>query len=134
MKFEVDGLLRADAATRSEVYSRALDPITGWLDVDEVRALEDLPPRAAQNRRLPAAPLNGNGALSRSSRAAATTTRRSDPGARIAAASGREREQPARPPTRTVRRVVRDEDGRIEAVVDEPEQNTTNGHVEAISK
>jgi hypothetical protein len=45
VKFEVDGLLRADAATRSEVYSRALDPINGWLDVDEVRALEDLPPR-----------------------------------------------------------------------------------------
>jgi hypothetical protein len=58
VKFEVDGLLRADAATRSEVYSRALDPISGWLDVDEVRALEDLPPR-------PPAPMtpasNGNG-------------------------------------------------------------------------
>jgi HK97 family phage portal protein len=44
VKFEVDGLLRADAATRSEVYTRALDPITGWLSRDEVRKLEDLPP------------------------------------------------------------------------------------------
>lgn len=57
VKFEVDGLLRADAATRSEVYSRGLDPITGWLDVDEVRALEDLPPR----RTTPAPSTNGSG-------------------------------------------------------------------------
>jgi HK97 family phage portal protein len=55
VKFEVDGLLRADAATRSEVYAKGLDPITGWLDVDEVRALEDLPPRR------PATAANGNG-------------------------------------------------------------------------
>jgi HK97 family phage portal protein len=58
VKFEVDGLLRADAATRSEVYARGLDPITGWLDVDEVRALEDLPPRPPS----PMTPTgNGNG-------------------------------------------------------------------------
>jgi HK97 family phage portal protein len=44
VKFEIDGLLRADAATRSEVYTRALDPITGWLSRDEVRRLGDLPP------------------------------------------------------------------------------------------
>jgi HK97 family phage portal protein len=54
IRFELDGLLRADANTRSEIYARALDPVTGWLDVDEVRALEDLPPRAA------AAATNGN--------------------------------------------------------------------------
>ena len=45
VRFELDGLLRADAATRSEVYSRALDPVTGWMDRDEVRKLEDLPPQ-----------------------------------------------------------------------------------------
>lgn len=44
VRFELDGLLRADAATRSEVYSRALDPVTGWMERDEVRKLEDLPP------------------------------------------------------------------------------------------
>lgn len=44
VKFEVAGLLRADAATRSEVYARALDPITGWMSREEVRELEDLPP------------------------------------------------------------------------------------------
>ena len=44
MRFELDGLLRADAATRSEVYTRALDPVTGWMSRDEVRRLEDLPP------------------------------------------------------------------------------------------
>lgn len=47
VKFELDGLLRADAKTRAEIYALALDPIQGWLDVDEVRALEDLPPRPA---------------------------------------------------------------------------------------
>lgn len=43
-EFSLDGLLRADAATRSEVYTRALDPITGWLTRAEVRALENLAP------------------------------------------------------------------------------------------
>lgn len=46
VRFETDGLLRADANTRSEVYARALDPVTGWMDRDEVRRLEDLPPSA----------------------------------------------------------------------------------------
>jgi HK97 family phage portal protein len=44
VKFEVDGLLRADAKTRAEVYRLALDPIQGWLSRDEVRRLEDLAP------------------------------------------------------------------------------------------
>ena len=44
VRFETDGLLRADANTRSEVYARALDPITGWMDRATVRELEDLPP------------------------------------------------------------------------------------------
>jgi HK97 family phage portal protein len=44
VKFETDGLLRADANTRSEVYARALDPLTGWMSREVVRELEDLPP------------------------------------------------------------------------------------------
>jgi len=51
--FLVDGLLRADAATRADVYSKALDPLTGWMSREEVRALEDLPaePATAPNPR-----------------------------------------------------------------------------------
>lgn len=41
--FELDGLLRGDPRARAETYTAALDPITGWLRRDEVRALEDLP-------------------------------------------------------------------------------------------
>jgi HK97 family phage portal protein len=44
LQFSVDGFLRADAATRSEIYTRALSPDTGWMRRDEIRALEDLPP------------------------------------------------------------------------------------------
>jgi HK97 family phage portal protein len=31
VRFELDGLLRADAKTRAEVYALALDPVTGWM-------------------------------------------------------------------------------------------------------
>ncbi len=41
-EFLLDALLRADSKTRSEVYARALDPISGWMDRDEVRRLENL--------------------------------------------------------------------------------------------
>ena len=44
MKFELDGLLRGDAKTRAEIYTAALDPLTGWMTRDEVRRLEDLAP------------------------------------------------------------------------------------------
>jgi HK97 family phage portal protein len=44
VRFEVDGLLRADAKTRADVYTAALDPLTGWMTREEVRRLEDLPP------------------------------------------------------------------------------------------
>jgi len=44
VRFEVDGLLRADAAARAEVYAKALDPATGWMRREEVRRLEDLEP------------------------------------------------------------------------------------------
>jgi phage portal protein BeeE len=40
----VDGFLRADAATRSEIYTRALNADTGWMTRAEVRELEDLSP------------------------------------------------------------------------------------------
>ena len=40
--FLLDALLRADSKTRSEVYARALDPITGWMTRAEVRELENL--------------------------------------------------------------------------------------------
>jgi HK97 family phage portal protein len=46
VRFEVDGLLRADTKTRAEVYHLALDPVQGWMDRSEVRRLEDLPPEA----------------------------------------------------------------------------------------
>jgi phage portal protein BeeE len=47
-EFKVDGLLRADAKTRAEVYRMALDPELGWLRRDEVRDFENLPPEPAQ--------------------------------------------------------------------------------------
>ena len=39
-KFNVNGLLRGDAKTRFEAYKAALD--MGWMNIDEVRALEDM--------------------------------------------------------------------------------------------
>jgi hypothetical protein len=131
VKFEVDGLLRADAATRSEVYTRALDPLVGWLDVDEVRALEDLPPR----RTPPPAPMpvpvvvNGNGSEARSRDDGIADTLR----ALV--------EKPTPAPVVNVdvrgatKRTVTFSDGskaEIEETDDEPVENTTNGHVEAI--
>jgi HK97 family phage portal protein len=44
VKFEVDGLLRADSKTRAEIYRLALDPVQGWMSREEIRRLEDLPP------------------------------------------------------------------------------------------
>lgn len=42
-RFEVDGLLRADTATRAAYYTAALNPDTGWLTRDEVRGMESMP-------------------------------------------------------------------------------------------
>jgi len=42
IKFNVDGLLRGDFNSRVSAYSSALQ--TGWLNIDTVRSLEDLPP------------------------------------------------------------------------------------------
>jgi HK97 family phage portal protein len=47
VRFEVDGLLRADAKTRAEIYAMSLDPVVGWQTREEVRRLEDLPPEDA---------------------------------------------------------------------------------------
>lgn len=44
VQFDLDGLLRADAATRAGIYEKALNAETGWLQRAEVRELEDLPP------------------------------------------------------------------------------------------
>jgi len=44
VQFDLDGLLRADAATRAGIYTQALNADTGWLQRREVRELEDLPP------------------------------------------------------------------------------------------
>ncbi len=51
-EFLIEGLLRADSKTRSEIYTAALDPITGWMTREEVRRLENLEPE----REAPARP------------------------------------------------------------------------------
>jgi len=44
VEFLLDALLRADSKTRSEAYTAALDPITGYMSRAEVRRLENLEP------------------------------------------------------------------------------------------
>jgi HK97 family phage portal protein len=44
IKLNVNGLLRGSLKERADVYALALNPDTGWMTVNEVRALEDLPP------------------------------------------------------------------------------------------
>jgi len=44
VEFLLDALLRADSKTRSEVYTAALSPVTGWMTREEVRRAENLPP------------------------------------------------------------------------------------------
>lgn len=53
MRVNLDSYLRANTTERFESYARALDPDTGWMTVNEVRELEDLPPLddPAANRR-----------------------------------------------------------------------------------
>lgn len=43
-KMNVDALLRSDTLTRYQAHQIALDANAGWLNVDEVRATEGLPP------------------------------------------------------------------------------------------
>lgn len=52
-RFEIDALLRPDSAGRAAFYTAALDPITGWMDRNEVRRLEDLPPEEQSRDRSP---------------------------------------------------------------------------------
>lgn len=44
VEFLLDALLRADSATRAQVYTAALAPDTGWMTRAEVRRLENLDP------------------------------------------------------------------------------------------
>ena len=70
VRFELDGLLRADAKTRAEIYRLGLDPVQGWMSREEVRRLEDLEPEpeptiqqqlaAAVNGAMQEASTNGN--------------------------------------------------------------------------
>ncbi|MEJ7894671.1 MAG: phage portal protein [Solirubrobacteraceae bacterium] len=55
-EFLLDGLLRADTATRAAVYTAALDPATGWMTRAEVRARENLPPEPGQTPNLGGTP------------------------------------------------------------------------------
>jgi HK97 family phage portal protein len=59
LKFNLDGLLRADLATRSATYSTGLQ--AGYLTINDVRAFEDLPPvddPSASTPRVPLANVN----------------------------------------------------------------------------
>lgn len=44
LKINLNSYLRANTTERFAAYSQALDPATGWMTVNEVRALEDLAP------------------------------------------------------------------------------------------
>jgi HK97 family phage portal protein len=59
VEFLLDALLRADSATRADVYTKALNPATGWMTRQEVRELENLEPEAAAPVVVAAAQTNG---------------------------------------------------------------------------
>lgn len=44
VELDMRNLLRGDAAARASYYTAALNPATGWMNRNEVRALENLPP------------------------------------------------------------------------------------------
>lgn len=50
-EFLLDAILRADSATRAQVYTAALDPTTGWMTREEVRRLENLEPEDGSRER-----------------------------------------------------------------------------------
>ena len=62
-EFKMDALLRADSATRAQVYTAALNPVTGHMTRAEVRRLEDLPPEDDPPPRppVPFPAMNGTG-------------------------------------------------------------------------
>lgn len=47
VELQMANLLRGDTLARAQVYTAALNPQTGWMERNEVRALENLPPLAA---------------------------------------------------------------------------------------
>lgn len=49
-EFLQDAMLRADTKTRAEVNALALDPAKGWLNRDEVRAMENRGPESSRDR------------------------------------------------------------------------------------
>ncbi len=57
-KFNVDGLLRGNIDARSKAYASAIQ--FGWLNPNEVRDKEDLPPREGGDKYLEPANLTGN--------------------------------------------------------------------------
>ncbi|MEJ7787448.1 MAG: phage portal protein [Solirubrobacteraceae bacterium] len=57
VEFLLDSLLRSDSATRADVYTKALDPVTGWMTRAEIRKRENLDPEP------PTAPTPNPGAL-----------------------------------------------------------------------
>jgi HK97 family phage portal protein len=52
-EFLLDGLLRADHATRADVYTKALNAETGWMTRAEARQLENLPAEDTAAERQP---------------------------------------------------------------------------------
>jgi hypothetical protein len=57
IKFSLDGLLRGDANSRFSAYSQGLQ--SGWLTINDVRRLEDLPPvEGGEITRVPLANIN----------------------------------------------------------------------------
>jgi HK97 family phage portal protein len=46
MRVNLDSYLRANTTERFNAYAKALDPESGWMTTNEVRALEELPPLA----------------------------------------------------------------------------------------
>ena len=57
VKFSIDGLLRGDATSRFSAYSQGLT--AGWLTLNDVRRLEDLPPiEGGEVARVPLANIN----------------------------------------------------------------------------
>jgi HK97 family phage portal protein len=53
-KFNVDAMIRTDLKTRYEAHAIALDPVTGWMTQDEVRALEERAPLTGNANRASA--------------------------------------------------------------------------------
>ncbi len=49
IRHNVNALLRADPVQRAQFYTAALNPSTGWMSRNEVRALEDLNPDDVEN-------------------------------------------------------------------------------------